>query len=53
MLIGCALYTEALKLVSILSLSLQKEGVDIIMSIENALKAVKALELLSKKDTNE
>ena len=53
MLIGCALYTEALKPVSILSLSLQKEGADIVMSIENTLKAVKALKLLSEKDTSE
>lgn len=48
MLIGCALYVEALKPVSLLSLTLQKEGADIVMSIENTLKSVKALKSLSE-----
>ena len=43
MLTGCALYTDALKPVSILSLSLQMDGADIVMSIENTLKALMAL----------
>ena len=43
MLTGCTLYTEALKPVSILSLSLQMDGADIVMSIENTLKALMAL----------
>ena len=48
MLIGCAMYVEALKPVSLLSLSLQKEGADIVTSIENTLKSVKALKSLSE-----
>ena len=31
MLIGCAMYVEALKPVSLLSLTLQKEGADIVI----------------------
>ena len=52
-LIGCTPYTEALKPVSILSSSLQKEGADLVMSIESTLKAVKALKLLTEKDASE
>ena len=48
MLIGCAMYVEALKPASLLSLSLQKEGADIVNSIENTLKSVKALKSLSE-----
>ena len=47
MLIGCAMYVEALKPVSLLSLSLQK-GADIVTSIENTLKSVKAPKSLSE-----
>ena len=50
MLIGCAMYVEALKPVSLLSLALQKEGADIVTSIENTLKSVKALKSLSELD---
>lgn len=46
MLIGCAMYVEALKPVSLLSLTLQKEGADIVTSIENTLKSVKVLKSL-------
>ena len=35
MLIGCAMYVEALKPFSLCSLTLQKEGADIVTSIEN------------------
>lgn len=38
--IGCAMYVEALKPVSLLSLTLQKDGADIVISIENTLKSV-------------
>lgn len=48
MLIGCAMYVDALKPVSLLSLTLQKEGADIVTSIENTLKSVKALKTLSE-----
>ena len=48
MLIGCAMYVEALKLVFLLSLTLQKEGADNVTSIENTLKSVKALKVLSE-----
>ena len=48
MLIGCAMYVEALKPVSLLSLTLQKEGADIVTSIDNTLKSVKSLKALSE-----
>ena len=48
MLIGCAMYVEALKPVSLLSLALQKEGADIVTSIQNTLSLVKVLKSLSK-----
>jgi len=41
-------YVEALKPVSLLSLTLQKEGANIVTSIENTLKSVKALKFLSE-----
>ena len=41
------MYVEALKPVSLLSLTLQKGGADIVTSIENTLKSVKALKSLS------
>ena len=47
MLIGCAMYVEALKPVSLLTLILQK-GADMVTSIENTLKSVKALKSLSE-----
>ena len=47
MLIGCAMYVEALKPVSLLSLALQK-GADIVTSIQNTLNSVKALKSLSE-----
>jgi len=42
-LIGCAMYIEALKPVSLLSLSLQSNGADIVLSMVNTMKSVKAL----------
>ena len=45
MLIGCAMYVETLKLVSLLSSTLQK---NIVTSTENTLKSVKALKSLSE-----
>ena len=53
MLIGCAMYVEALKPVSLLSLTLQKEGADIVTSIDNTLKSVKALKSLTELTTVE
>ena len=50
-LVGCAMYIDALKPVSLLSLSLQgNDTVDIVISTENMLKAVKALQSLTQKD---
>ena len=51
-LIGSAMYVEALKPVSILSLTLQGEA-DIVLSIENTLKTTKALKCLTQKDPHE
>ena len=48
MLIGCAMCVEALKPVSLFSLSLQKEGADIVNSIENTLKSIKTLKPTSE-----
>ena len=42
------MYVQALKPVSLLSLTLQKEGADIVTSIDNTLKSVKALKSLSE-----
>ena len=42
------MYVEALKSVTLLSLSLQKEGADVVTSIKNTLKSVKALKSLSE-----
>jgi len=42
------MYVEALKPISLLSLTLQKGGADIVTSIENTLKSVKALKFLSE-----
>lgn len=53
MLVSCALYIEALKPVSLLSLTLQSEKADIVSSIENTLKSVKSLQALVQKDPKE
>ena len=52
-LFGCALYTDILKPASILSLSLQNKGMDIVLGIKNILKAVRALNSLSTLDCSE
>ena len=53
MLVSCALYIEALKPISLLSLTLQRENSDIVSSIENTLKAVKSLHSLIQRDPKE
>ena len=53
MLVGCALYVEALKPISLLSLVLQCEKTDIVSSIESTLKSVNSLESLIQKDPKE
>ena len=52
-LVGYALYTEVLKLLSILSLTLQSDSSDIVTSMKNTLKAVKALKTLAKEEPNQ
>ena len=52
-LVGCALYTEVLKPLSILSLMLQSDSSDIFTSMENTLKAVKALKTLAEEEPNQ
>ena len=52
-LVSCALYTEALKPMSLLSLTLQGEKADIVSSVENTLKSVKSLQSLIQKDPKE
>ena len=47
---GCALYVDILKPASILSLSLQGSGLDIVLGIKNILKSVTALKNLAKQD---
>ena len=47
------MYIEALKPVSLLRPTLQSDGADIIMTIENTLKSVKSLRSLSQKDPSE
>lgn len=49
-LIGCAMYVDALKPASLLSLTLQNHSVDIVFSIEHILKTSKALKSLQAKD---
>jgi len=45
-LIGCAMDVEALKPVTLLSLSLHSDGADIVLSMVNTMKAVKSLKKL-------
>lgn len=47
MLIGSALYTDALKPVSLLSLALQGDAVDVIEGIKHILKSHTSLKKLS------
>ena len=52
-ILGCALHADILKLPSILSLSLQGSGLDIVLGIKNILKSVTALKNLAKQDALE
>ena len=52
-LVGCALYAEVLKPLSILSLTLQSDSSDIVTSMKNTLKAVKALKTLAEEEPNQ
>ena len=52
-LVSCALYVEVLKPLSILSLTLQSDSADIVISIENTLKSTKALRSLTEKDPSQ
>ena len=45
-LVACALYIDALKPVSLLSLTLQSDNADIVSSVENTLKSAKVLQPL-------
>ena len=47
-LIGAALYVDALKPPTLLSLSLQEEKLDIVQGIQHTLKASKSLKSLAK-----
>ena len=53
MLIGCSMYVDILKPPSILSLTLQDDGVDIIHGIRSILKTVSSLQTLSKENPKE
>ncbi len=48
MLLGCALYIEILQIPSVLSLTLQQNGVDIVSGINDILKSMIKLSALSK-----
>lgn len=52
-LIGSAMYIDAMKPVFHLSLTLQKKDADIVLSIENTLKSMKAIKSLQSKDPRE
>ena len=53
MLIGCAMYIDILKAPSLLSLTLQKDSIDIIYCIKQILKSLESLDTLSKQDPKE
>lgn len=53
MLIGCSMYVDILKAPSILSLTLQDDGVDIIQGIKSILKAASSLQSLCKENPRE
>ena len=54
LLVGCAMYIDALKPVSLLSISLQgNDTADIVISIENTLKSAKALQSVTQKDRSQ
>ena len=48
MLIGCAMYVDILKAPSLLSLSLQEDGIDTVQGIKSILKSAGSLQSLSK-----
>ena len=48
MLVGCAMYCDVIKPLSVLSLVLQNESADIVMSVENTLKSTKTLTLMAE-----
>lgn len=50
MIIGSALYTDALKPVSLLSLTVQDDDVDIIQGIKHILKSHSSLKKLSSQN---
>ena len=50
MLIGAAMYVDVLKSPSFLSLSLQKEKLDIVLSIQHILKSSKSLKTMAGQD---
>lgn len=50
MLMGCALYVDVLKAPSILSKALQAEKLDIVLGLQNTLKAKKSLKILTDAD---
>jgi len=47
MIIGSALYTDVLKLASLLSLSLQNEDIDVVQGIKSILKSHTSLKKLT------
>ena len=50
MLVGCAMYIDVLETLSLLSLSLGDNGVDIVQGIKHILKSSNALQSLAKQD---
>ena len=50
MLIGAAMYVDVLKAPSFLSLSLQKEKLDIVLGIQHILKSIKSLKAMAGQD---
>ena len=53
MLIGCAIYVDALKIPSLLSLTLQEDGIDIVQGIQSILRSSVSLESLTKDPPNQ
>jgi len=52
-LIGFAMYIEAIKPVSLLSLSLQTDGADFVLSMVNTMKSIKSLKVLTEQNAAE
>ncbi len=53
MIIGSALYTDALKPASLLSLTLQKDDIDVVQGIKNILKSHSLLKKLTSQNPGE